>query len=344
MTATSSALSGRNGRLTDPSPRVLCIGVATHDTIVDTGRYPAPDDRVIVEEISEAGGGPAATAAVTLARLGVTAGLLAIVGDDVEGDAVRRGLADEGVDVHGVATVDGMRTARSVVIVSREGDTRAILTRPSEADPQGSATVPPAHWAERVRSTTAWVHLDHAGWAHRAALGIVRGIGPLISLDAGYPMAGLDPAAVDLFAPTAAVVAHLRPDLPLAAAVGAIAAEAGTIVVATDGARGVIASDGQRIITVPAFHVRVRSTLGAGDVFHGALVAGLADGYGLLDAVTRAAAAAALSCTGLDGRSAIPTTEVLAAYLATGSTAGAGSMTGSTGAPTERHDDRQRRG
>ena len=53
------------------------------------------------------------------------------------------------------------------------------------------------------------------------------------------------------------------------------------------------------------------STLGAGDVFHGALLAAFVRGLDLLAALEQANAAAALSCRALDGRSAIPTWEEL---------------------------------
>jgi sugar/nucleoside kinase (ribokinase family) len=53
--------------------------------------------------------------------------------------------------------------------------------------------------------------------------------------------------------------------------------------------------------------VEIVSTLGAGDVFHGALLAGLVHDLPLREALVQANACAALSCRALDGRSAIPT-------------------------------------
>ena len=51
---------------------IVCVGLATRDTIyARAARIPAPDDRVVATERVVAGGGPAATAAVTIARLGV---------------------------------------------------------------------------------------------------------------------------------------------------------------------------------------------------------------------------------------------------------------------------------
>jgi sugar/nucleoside kinase (ribokinase family) len=61
----------------------------------------------------------------------------------------------------------------------------------------------------------------------------------------------------------------------------------------------------------------VVSTLGAGDVFHGALLASLLDGSPLPDALQRAVVAAALSCRALDGRGAIPDASELDAAVAT---------------------------
>ena len=57
---------------------------------------------------------------------------------------------------------------------------------------------------------------------------------------------------------------------------------------------------------MPALPGRVVSTLGAGDVFHGALLAAIVHGFDLPTRVAYANIAAALSCRGLDGRSAIP--------------------------------------
>jgi sugar/nucleoside kinase (ribokinase family) len=76
-------------------------------------------------------------------------------------------------------------------------------------------------------------------------------------------------------------------------------------------ARGCTAYTDGETIDVPAHPVDVVSTLGAGDVFHGALLASLVRGLELRDALVHANACAALSCRALDGRSAIPTWDEL---------------------------------
>jgi sugar/nucleoside kinase (ribokinase family) len=65
------------------------------------------------------------------------------------------------------------------------------------------------------------------------------------------------------------------------------------------------------VTDAPGFDVDAVSTLGAGDVFHGALLAQLVAAVPLRKALRVANLAAALSCRALDGRSAIPTASEL---------------------------------
>jgi sugar/nucleoside kinase (ribokinase family) len=262
----------------------VCAGLATRDTIWRVPSHPAPDGRVVATEVAVAGGGPAATAAVTLARLGVEVAFAGAVGDDDAGTFVLHGLAAEGVDVALLAVVPGAQTPQSMILVGPDGS-RAIIHHP------GTAPLPD------VSLEADWLHVDHAGWD------MSRGQSPgHVSLDGGNPIEGLDLQGVSLYAPTAE---RLREDFGDAR--GAIDAGA-ELVVVTQGADGSAATTRQgEIVEVGGVPCDgFVSTLGAGDVFHGALVAFLARGATLHDALRAANTAASLSCRALDGRSAIP--------------------------------------
>ena len=85
------------------------------------------------------------------------------------------------------------------------------------------------------------------------------------------------------------------------------------VTVVTRGAGGCTAYVGDEVIDVPGERVSgVVSTLGAGDVFHGALLAARVRGLDWRNACVVANRAAALSCRALDGRSAIPTWDEVA--------------------------------
>jgi len=135
-------------------------------------RHPGADDRVVASARVVAGGGPAATAAVVIARLGVEARFVGVV----EGEL-------DGVDV---VRMPG-RMVESTILVGDGG--RTIVTEKPE---------PFAAPAEAIEGAD-WVHVDHVGWH-----ALPPNAAPRLSVDGGNPIDGLDLERVDLYAPPAA--------------------------------------------------------------------------------------------------------------------------------------------
>lgn len=277
---------------------VVCVGCVTVDSIAVLDHVPAEDERVESPPFADSGGGPAAIAAVTLARLGHRVAFCGVTGPDAAGARARDLLDAEGVDTRWLRARPEGRTARSMILVSRSAGTRAIVTAP------GSTPEP----ADVPVAASRWIHADQAGYAAaRTALAAGGRDGrPSLSIDGGNPIPGLALSGVDLYVPT---VSRLVADFPQATPHGsleaAVAAGAGAVV-ATAGARGAYVRSGGTWELVPPFGIDVVSTMGAGDVFHGALLAGLVEGRDLREAVVFANAVAAMSCRALDGRAAIP--------------------------------------
>jgi sulfofructose kinase len=293
------------------SIQAVCVGVITIDTIALVDKYPSADERVLAEEILRAGGGPAAVAAVALSRLGVKSAIVGTIGDDADGKEVLRIFEKEGVDTSGIS-IGTTSTAGSVIVASKEHSARAISTR----QPVTQAPINPA--AKRLIADAEWLHVDHVGIKRLDEAEVSRGKGPKISFDAGYGVESFDPIVVDLFVPTDRQMALRYPGDDLSVALENDAMKAGNTVVATQGSAGSAGfSPETGLVTAPGFKVDIASTLGAGDVFHGALVAQLIQGHQLQEAMRRANAVAALSCRGLDGQSMIPTTPELDTYLET---------------------------
>jgi sulfofructose kinase len=287
---------------------VVCIGVATHDVIALTNAWAGPDGRVLAEDMIEGGGGPAATAAVTLSRLGIPAAFVGRIGDDEASASIRRLLEREGVNTSGLRNMAGAKSPSSVIVVNRATAQRSIVTFP------GSRRTIELSDNELASCAAAdWIHVDQAGFE---AVGQIRGAGILtpVSLDAGNPVPDLDLSLVELYAPTEAALCRTTGAEDLEEALRRALAAGPRMVVVTRGERGSLAATqdagavgGLRIIEEPAFPWRdVVSTLGAGDVFHGALLAGLVQGRDLRLSLRYANAAAAISCRAVDGRSGIP--------------------------------------
>ena len=289
-----------------PPAYVVCVGAATLDTILAVPRHPGVDDRVVASDLVRAGGGPAATAAVALARLGVPVFFVGAVGDDAAGETIREGLEQEGVDVSELAVVPGARSAESAIVVEAGSASRTIAAF--------LGTLPPLELRARARElcrAAAWTHVDHVGY------GAVRGAGARLSVDAGNPIPDLDLHEVALYAPTDDALDARFPGVGTEeAARSAIAAGAEVVVVTCGGAGSLAVQDDGDSIVAPSLPVDPVSTLGAGDVFHGALLAQLVRDVPLADALAAANACAALACRALDGRSAIPSARELDAVLA----------------------------
>ena len=282
---------------------LLFVGCATLDSIALVQDYPAADSRTVATDFATAGGGPAATAAVAAARAGANTAFAGVLGTDEEGDRIISGLQAEGVDTSAVIRDPGVKTGASVIVVSKATESRAIVTRP----------VPPVSFPAGSRfagllQSAAWVHVDHLGWN---AVASVPGFNPgnlNLSVDAGNPIPAFSPRGVALYVPTierlqAEYGAGLAPEALLGKALD----DGATAVVATAGSQGAwVVERGGEPVHVPATPATIVSTLGAGDVYHGALLAAVAAGLPLVDAAVFAGRTASASCGGLDGRSAIP--------------------------------------
>ena len=286
---------------------VICVGSATYDIIASVARMPGADERMLADSFMGAGGGPAATAAVALARLGASVGFCGVAGDDEAGERVRESLEREGVDVRWLRVLPTAQTAQSSIIVS--GESRAIVAWPATEPSVGDVPL----------GASRWLHADQSGFAPvQKALRATTDARPRLSVDAGNPLPSGDLAGVDLFVPSVSSLLSRYPgSADRETAIDAALRDGARAVVATDGSGGAYLRDAGEGETrgVAGFAVPVVSTLGAGDVFHGALLAALVAGDELPDAVRSANAVAALSCRALDGRSAIPGRDELAAFL-----------------------------
>lgn len=296
---------------------IVFVGAATYDAISLVPTYPGTDDRVEATDVVFAGGGPAATAAVAAQRIGIEVTLIAQVGEDDVGALITAGLEQNGISTAHLQRVREHKSQSSVVVCSTDNSTRAIST--VSAEPLALT----AENAEIVRNAH-WVHVDHLGWpaVEVALVDVAAADRPKISVDAGHKSIGddksCDPAQVALYVPPFDQLPH-RPQQSDYDVLRAVGADTVVATMGSDGAVG-LAVDGAYCVESGHRIEELGSTLGAGDVFHGALVAAIASGNTLSTAIRFANAVASLSCRGIDGRSRIPTREEADRFLAKTST------------------------
>ena len=274
---------------------VLSIGMAVADFVFRVRAIPSRAEKYRARSLETVVGGPAANAAVAIARLGGRAVLVTRLGEDATADTVRAGLEAEGVECR------IRRRGRSPVSAAMidAGGERQVVNFPGEALAEAPGTLD--------GNASAAVLVD-AQWTEAALAGLA------LARSRGVPgVVDAEPTATEAVLEAASHVAFSRAGLAAFTGIGdkeTALADAGrrldAWICVTDGAKGVSYVSGDGVKTVPAFRVRAVDTLGAGDVWHGAFALHLAEGAGEAAAVRFANAAAALKCAELGGGRAAP--------------------------------------
>jgi sulfofructose kinase len=283
--------------------RVLCVGHAVQDFVFGVSEIPTRTGKHRAQRFESVGGGPAATAAVAIARLGGTALLAARLGDDRVADLVVGELLAAGVDCSLVRRFGGCTSSVSAVLVDERGE-RLIVNHLDARLPADPAWLPePGTIACRaVLADTRWP--EGALRMLRAAR--AAGIPGVLDADRPMPSDGRLLEAATHVAFSADALCDLTGITDPVAGLNSLATAHAPWMAVTVGAQGVYATHAGRTRHCCAFTVPVVDTLGAGDVWHGAFALALAEGRTEEVAATFASAAAAVKVQRFGGRSGAP--------------------------------------
>lgn len=291
---------------------MLCVGQAVQDFVFGVETMPDRAEKYRAGVFDTMGGGPAATAAATVASLGGEPLLAARVGDDVIAGMITSELEAYHVDCRHVRRFSGCRSSISAVIVDGAGE-RMIVNYLDPALPQVPDWLPdPADLGvAAVLADPRWVEGSTRALRQAQAAGL-PGI-----LDADQ--------AVTLDSPLLYAASHVAFSAEaLASCTGEDEPANGLAMVSevtdawtcvTVGSSGVVISAEGVQTRIPAFKVQVADTLGAGDVWHGAFALALAEGGTDLAAARFANAAAAVKVRRAGGRRGVPTRAEVEALL-----------------------------
>jgi sulfofructose kinase len=306
--------------------RVNCVGVGVLDLVYRVADLPHGEGKIFGDDLQEIGGGMAANAAVTVARLGGRAGWFGRLGTDELGDRILTGIAAEHVAVGSVLRVPGVHSSHSVVLVDDAGRRLIVLYR--------AASLPTdPGWLPLEELLDCDVILADIRWAAAAAH-------VFAAARAKHLPTVLDADTADTSGDDSAIVAatHVifsRDGLRQASdttgveeGLRRVAERTDAVVAVTLGDEGVAWRQAGALHRMAAHRVAVRDTLGAGDVFHGAFALALAEGGELADAFRFANAASAIKCAGLRGRDGIPRRFEVEQFLAAASQAARGTSNG----------------
>jgi ribokinase len=289
-----------------PPFEVIVIGQCTMDHLAVVDPFPKPDSKTQCHTLRIEGGGPAATAAVALARWGVSCAFFGVVGGDSFGAAIRRSLEQEGVDATGLQVRAGHESQVAFILCHPSTDQRTIVYRA----PTGPALRADEVDLDWVRSARA-LHVDGLGMeAALAAAKTAHRAGVPVIVDAGSFRPGMQElaGASDYFVasePFARAVLD-GGDNPAEACRRIAAWGPRRLAGVTLGAKGYLAWIRGRLVQRPSIQVEAKDTTGCGDLFHAAITFGAVQQWPTEQSLDLAAWAAAQCATAVGGRTGIP--------------------------------------
>ncbi len=276
-----------------------------HSFVIDF--LPEPDTKKEVMQWEINGGGPVATALVSLSRLGMDCTFHGIIGDDEAGVKIRDSLEREHIHTTGLITRPDSHSQAAFIAVEKATGKRTIYWKRPSAE-----TLRPEELTDDFLAGADFLLID--GLMSEVSMHAVKRAKEKsvpVMLDAGRVRQGM----IELAHASDYVVCSEEFAREFCADSGdfipekalekmqAFNAKALTL---TLGSRGSFTLTGKELFHTPAFRVEVLDTTGAGDVFHGGYIYGLLQNWELKDVTRFASACAALKCRKLGGRSGIP--------------------------------------
>jgi sulfofructose kinase len=301
------------------NPKVVGIGDLCLDIIASVDRIPATDMMEPLTAISCQGGGKVPTAMVTLSRLGVKAGLIATVGDDSAGRFCLKELSDSGVDTSCMVVLDNTRTNLSICLAEKSTQGRSFIGK------YDMRTILPDELPRKYIENASFLHLWQMTPAALLAADWIHQSGGQVVFDADrYNNETKDNLnKIDIFIGSEFFYngmfgddfseQGLKKNLSIIREIGP------EIVLFTRGTRGFFGMDENGFFYGPAHtNIDVVDTTGAGDVYHGAFIYGLLQGWGACEAAEFSSAVSAIKCTAIGGRTGIPDLRTVEKFIKTG--------------------------
>ena len=294
--------------------KIVGIGACVFDTLYSVPTYPAEDTKMRATGSKTAGGGPVATGLVAAQKLGEETAYIGVLADDNGGVYLKRDFEKYGCDTSLIEIRSGYRSFASVLWLSQDTAARTCVFDRGD--------LPPLVLSEAQRDAIAGAEIlmvdgNELDAAVEAAVH-ARKNGTRVLYDCGglYPNVDRLLAHTDIMIPSEEfAMGHTGCRTAEDAARALYERYRPQVVVVTQGKRGGILFDGERLTSYPIYPATVVDSNGSGDVFHGAFAAGLVKGFDFEACCHFSSAVSAIKCMGIGARESVPDFETVKRYL-----------------------------
>jgi sugar/nucleoside kinase (ribokinase family) len=303
--------------VTDKQFAAVGFGLNAVDHLIVVPEYPAFDTKMRFIEHQQSAGGQTATAMVALRRLGLKTAYAGRFGADAEGRFGLRTLIDDDVNVDFAEVVEGARNQIAFITIDARSGERTIVW-----DRDDRRAYKPDEAPVEFSTIGRVLHLDAHDPPACVRMGAAaRAAGTIVSADIDNVYPGLPELLpyIDILIGSKEFPERVTGVADERAALIELKTRFGCAVVGmTIGAAGAgVYCDGS-VIEAPGFEAPggCRDTTGAGDAFHGGFLFGLLTGEDVETSLRLGNAVAAMKCSKLGARTALPTHATLKEFRA----------------------------
>lgn len=292
------------------------FGLNAVDHLIVVPAYPAFDTKMRLIEHKQSAGGQTATAMVSLQRLGLKTAYAGRFGSDAEGHFGLATLKDDGVNVDYAEIVEGATNQIAFITIDARNGERTIVW-----DRDDRLAYQPEEAPVKFGTMGRVLHLDaHDPPACLRLAQAARESGTIVSADIDNVYDGLPELLpfIDILIGSKEFPHRVTGIMDQRASLIELHARYGcTITGMTMGTAGAVIYCNGEFLESPAFAAPggCRDTTGAGDAFHGGFLFGILRGESIETSLRFGNAVAAMKCSALGARTALPTYAQLQKFL-----------------------------
>ncbi len=294
--------------------KIVGIGACVMDTLYNVPTYPKEDTKMRATGSKLAGGGPVATGLVAAQKLGEDTAYIGVLADDNGGTFLTKDFEKYGVSTDNIEIKAGYRSFTSVLWLCADTATRTCVFDKGDLPP---LVLNNSQKEAIINAEILMVDGNEMSAAVEAAK-IAKENGTKVLYDCGGLYDGVEKllALTDIMIPSEEFsLGHTGCKTAEEAAKKLYDTYSPEVVVITQGKKGGIIYDGEKITAYPIYPAVVVDSNGSGDVFHGAFAAAVCKGYDYLKCCHFSSAVSGLKCTGVGARESVPNFETTKNYL-----------------------------
>lgn len=291
--------------------KIAVIGSINIDYFIETDVFPHLGETVLAKNSFTALGGKGANQAVAAARLGANVTLFGSIGDDDAGVIFKKKMETEAVNISFVQSVN--RTATGSAFIELSKSENRILVVPGANQCTDSVYVE-RMFDEIIKHDIIVFQLETPVSMLEYLVDKLAELGKTIVLNPA-PAQTIQAELLEKFTYITPNEHEYKLVMNTDEPMEDLLRNYPNQLLITKGTEGVVYSDGNDTVRIPALKVEAVDTTGAGDTFSGAFAAALAEGKVLRESIQFANIAAGLSVKKKGAQAGMPTKEeVLSLY------------------------------